>query len=220
MAFASIKASAKGGKDFELVPPGVHLAICTKIVHVGYQKAYNPKYPDKNEVWLDFEVPDIRVKWMKDGEEKEGPAIVRRKFSLSLSEKSNLRPFLESWRGKPFTKEEEDGFEITALLGKICQLSIIHEPSADGKKTYANINGAFGIIKEQRDALVANPARGKPSGELLVYSVDAHDQAIYDKLPEWQQKLIDGRVQEKAASAATDQTAAKSAEDYNDDIPF
>lgn len=219
MAFASIKASAKGGKDFELVPPGVHLAICTKIVHVGYQKAFNPKYADKNEVWLEFEIPDVRVKWMKDGEEKEGPAIVRRKFGLSLSEKSNLRPFLESWRGKPFTAEEEEGFEITALIGKICQLSIIHEASGDGKKTYANINGAFGLIREQKESLLKDPSRGKPSGALVVYSVDAHDQEVYDNLPEWQQKLIQGRVKPKKDEDFSQDTGT-GAQDFNDDIPF
>lgn len=222
MAFASIKASAKGGKDFELVPPGVHLAICTKIVHVGLQQAYNPKHPDRNEVWLDFELPDQRVKWTKNGEEMEGPALIRRKFTLSLSEKSHLRPFLESWRGKPFTKEEEEGFEITALLGKLCQLSVIHEPSGDGKKTYANINGAFGLIKEQKDALIANPARAKPSGELVVYSVDSHDQAIYDALPEWQRKVIDNRVQPKTEEDYSQDTKSNvgQSQDFNDDIPF
>lgn len=197
MAFPSIKAKEKGGKDFELVPPGVHFAICTQVVHVGVQKAFNPKYPDKDEVWLQFEIPDVRVKWTRDGTEHEGPAIVRRKFSLSLSEKSNLRPFLENWRGKPFTPEELDGFEITSLIGKVCQLSIVHEASSDGKKTYANISGAFGIIKEQKDALQANPARGKPSGPLVVYTPEAHDQAVYDALPEWQRKLIEQRVKSK-----------------------
>lgn len=221
MGFASIKATAKGGKDFEIAPAGVHLAICTQIIHVGYQPG--GKFGDKNEVYLQFELPDIRVKWVKDGVEKEGPAIVRRKFGLSLSEKSHLRPFLESWRGRPFTKEEEDGFEITSVLGKLCQLSIIHEASGDGKKTYANISGAFGLIKDQKEALAANPDRAKPWGELLVYSVDAHDQAIYDKLPEWQRKLIDVGLSKKD-KAEYDQTPASTGsvgkEDFNDDIPF
>lgn len=214
MAFASIKASAKGGKDFELVPAGVHFAICTQIVHVGVQPAFNSNYPDKDEVWLQFEVPDVRVKWQKNGQEHEGPAIVRRKFTLSLSEKSNLRPFLESWRGKAFTKEEEDGFEITALVGKCCQLSVIHEASKDGKKTYANINGAFGLIKEQRDALQLNPARAQPQGEFVVYSPNSHDQAIYDALPEWQRNLIDNRVQ----TSSTKTTPGS--QDFDDEIPF
>jgi hypothetical protein len=218
LGFPSIKGSVKGGKDFELVPPGVYFAILTKIVHVGVQAAYNPKYPDKDEVWLEFEIPDVRVKWTKNGEEKEGPAIVRRKFTLSMNEKSNLRPFLESWRGKPFTDEEAENFELPTMLGKVCQLSVVHEASADGKKTYANISGAFGIIKEQKDALIANPARAKPAGELLAFTpnTEPFDQAGYDKLPEWQQKLVDQRIKAQPKT----ETAAAGTADFDDDIPF
>jgi hypothetical protein len=219
LGFPSIKGSVKGGKDFELVPPGVHFAILTKIVHVGVQAAYNPKYPDKDEVWLEFEIPDVRVKWTKNGEEKEGPAIMRQKFALSMHEKSNLRPFIEGWRGKPLTDEEAGEFELPTMLGKVCQLSVAHKPSSDGKKTYANISGAFGIIKEQRDAIVANPARAKPSTDLFAFSVNSEpfDQAGYDQLPEWQRKLVDQRIVVQPKNVAA---TVGGKEDFDDNIPF
>lgn len=221
MAFPSIKASAKGGgKDFELIPAGVHFAICTQVVHVGKQAAYNPKYPDKDEVWLQFEIPDHTVEWEKNGKHMSGPGIIRRKFTLSLADKSLLRPFLESWRGKAFTAEEEEGFEITALVGKVCQLSVIHEASKDGKKMYANINGAFQLIKEQKESLQTNPGRGKPQGPLVVYTPEAHDQTVYESLPEWQRKLIDGRIKSERTPGADDDKVSTAKDDFDDDIPF
>lgn len=217
MAFPSIKASAKGGKDFELVPIGVHLAVCSQVIHLGVQPG--GKYPDRDQVYIKFEIPGVRVKWEKNGKEQEGPAIIGTFFTLSIGEKSNLRPFLEGWRGRGFTKEEEDAFEVTSIAGKVCQLSVIHEEGRDGKLR-TKISGAFGLIQEQKDKLSANPALGKvasPDG-ILVYTPVEHDQAIYDKLPDWLKAKIDGRVKKDAAPAYENQSQAT--KDFDDDIPF
>lgn len=224
MAFASIKAKAKAGKDFEPVPAGVHLAICTQVIDLGFQEGFTSKYGPKQKVYIKFEIPDVIVEWEKNGQPMSGPATVGREFGLSISEKSHLRPFLEGWRGKAFTAAEEDGFEITSVLGKICQLSIVHEPSKDGKKVYANISGAFPLIQMQKDYLKNNPAKGKPSQPLVVYSPSQHDQAIYEALPEWIRTKIDNRVDEPAEDESTVNqdtgSTADQSQDFNDDIPF
>jgi hypothetical protein len=221
MAFASIKASAKAGKDFEPIPAGVHMAICVQVIDLGLQPQTG-KYPKpKHQVYIKFEIPGVQVTWEKDGEEKTGPGTIGRTFGLSISEKSHLRPFLEGWRGKPFTAEEEAGFEITSILGKLCQLSIIHEQGEKTGKTYAKIQGAFALIDLQKADLKMHPEKAKPSQELIAYSPESHDQAIWDKLPEWVQKKIDDRVQPKDGYDGTESQAASAAtEDFNDDIPF
>jgi hypothetical protein len=221
MAFASIKVTSQGGKDFEPVPAGVHLAICTQVVDLGFQESYAKKYAPKRQVYIKFEIPGHKVKWTKDGQEHEGPATIGRKFGLSISEKSHLRPFLVGWRGKEFTKEEESGFEITSILGKLCQLSIVHEKSEDGKKTYAKIKGAFALIDLQKQDLKAHPEKAKPSQALIAYSPESHDQVVWEQLPEWMQQMISSRVEEQQNDvAAGDQTPATQTEDFNDDIPF
>jgi len=220
VAYTSIKASAKGGKDFEQVPAGIHLAICTEIIHLGVQPSGNKLYPDKDQIYIRFEIPGVRVKWEKNGQPHEGSAMIGTFFTLSISEKSNFRPFLEGWRGRPFTKDEEEAFEVTSILGKLCQLSVIHEEGRDGK-TRAKIQGAFGLIQEQKDKLTANPALGKATGPngLVAYSPDSHDQGVWEKLPEWIQKKIDGRVK-KATLAQRQAEDVNQAEDFNDDLPF
>lgn len=221
MAFASIKASAKAGKDFDPVPAGVHFAICTQVIDLGLQPQ-SGKFPKpKHQVYLKFEIPDIEVTWEKDGEERTGPATIGRKFGLSLSDKSHLKPFLVSWRGKPFTATELEGFDITSVAGKVCQLNVVHEDKrAEGGKIYAKITNAFPLIKEQLAGLKANPGRAKPSQDLLVYSPASHDQAMWDRLPEWLQKAIDERVKEEQAAEDVSQAPTKGAEDFDDDIPF
>lgn len=221
MAFASIKASAKAGKDFDPVPAGVNFAICTQVVDLGLQPG-SGKYPKpKHQVYLKFEIPDVEVTWEKDGKQHTGPATIGRKFGLSLSDKSHLKPFLVSWRGKPFTNEELEGFDITSVAGKVCQLNVVHEDARDGGgKIFAKIANAFPLIKEQLENLKKNPSRAKPSQDLLVYSPAAHDQAMWDRLPEWIQKMIDERVEEDAPAENQSQAPTTPTEDFDDDIPF
>lgn len=220
MAFASITASAKAGKDFDPVPAGVHFAICTQVVDLGLQPG-SGKFPKpKHQVYLKFEIPDVQVSWVKDGKDHTGNATIGRKFGLSLSDKSHLKPFLVSWRGKPFTPTELESFDITSVIGKVCQLNVVHEDKrADGGKIYAKITNAFPLVREQMAALKANPARAKPSQDLLVYTPSAHDQAMWDRLPEWMQKAIDDRA-DRYAPESESQAPATGTEDFNDDIPF
>lgn len=221
MAFPSIKASAKGGKDFELIPPGVHLAVCSQVIHLGVQPSNNPKYPDKDQVYLKFEIPKTRVKWEKNGVEHEGPGTIGTFFTLSIGEKSNLRPFLEGWRGRGFTPAEEEAFEVTSILGKVCQLSVVHGTKLSNGKPFAEIQGAFGLIDEQKAAITANPSLGKVQAAEgpLAYTPEAHDQAVYEKLPEWIRKKIDARVKKPVGDLANESQASGKA-DFNDDIPF
>ena len=210
MSFPKITAKAGGGgKDFELVPAGVHMAICKEVIHLGVQKGFGT-YPDRDKVYFAFEIPSVRVKWTKNGVEHEGPAKIGKTFTLSIGEKSNLRPFLVSWRGKEFSHEEEAEFDVGKFLGKICQLSIVHEVGRDGKE-HANISTAMGLSAEQKAYLTQNPEKAKPEGELIAFSPDAYDKVVYEKLPNWLKEKISTRVKPEDASQATP---------FDDDIPF
>ena len=62
-----------------------------------------------------------------------------REFTPSLNEKAHLRKFLRQWFGRDLSPAEEAEFDTETLLGKGAQVVIVHETSADGEKTYANI---------------------------------------------------------------------------------
>jgi hypothetical protein len=65
------------------------------------------------------------------------PFIVQKRYTASLNEKATLRKELESWRGRPFTQEELDAFDLDKLIGANCQLNIQHV-TKEGK-LYANV---------------------------------------------------------------------------------
>src|SRR3990167_2490369 len=76
---------------------------------------------------------DLASDFIRDAEEDE-------------DEKANLRKHLEAWRGKKFTKEELDGFDVEKLLGVNCQLQVIHNLSDNGG-TFANVQAIVPLGK-------------------------------------------------------------------------
>ena len=205
----AIIAKETGGREFTPIPAGPHLAICTMVADIGMQEGFSGK--PQRKVYIRFEVPDERVEFERDGTKVEGPAIIGKMYTLSLSEKANLRRDLENWRGKTFTADELKGFDISKLLGKPCQLAVTHDQK-DGK-TYANINGIMGLSKDQR----ARAQTLSPENPIVEYSVESHDPETFELLPKWIREKIEQRITE---SAVRTEHAASSADYFDDDIPF
>lgn len=207
----AITASDNGGKDFKKVPPGCHFAICNMVVDLGIQEStFKGESKSQHKVYIRWEVPDERVKYEKDGREVEGPCSIGAMYTLSLSEKANLRKVLENWRGKPFTKEELRGFDVTTVAGKCCQVMVQH--SEDGK--YANVTGVMGTSRDQKER--ARTAKSEVG--VVVYSLDDPDPDVHERLPKWIKEKLEERV--AAPSLHTANAAAPAGEDFDDDIPF
>lgn len=200
----------ENGKDFKKVPPGAHFAICNMVVDCGLQEGFQKK--PQHKIYLRWEVPDERVSYEKDGETIEGPCSIGRFYTLSLSDKANLRKDLENWRGKTFTAEELKGFDIENVLGKPCQIMVTHE--SDNGKTYANVTGIMGVSRDQQ----TRAKTAKPEVAPLSFSLADPDQSKFDKLPKWLQEKIDARLEPEETRPAPKQ--AESTDDFNDDIPF
>jgi len=130
----------KNRKDYTPAPEGLWPAVCVDVVDLGVEKT---PWGDKHKVQLRWTLEEKDPKTDK-------AFLVLKKYTLSLDEKANLRRELETWRGKKFTKEESEGFDLEKLLGANCQLQIIHNIT-DGGDTYANVQaivpGARGVVK-------------------------------------------------------------------------
>ena len=97
-----LMASDKGDGEFDMTEEGVHLAVCYGVIDLGQQ--HNPKFDNwPHKVMIQWELPKLRID-VKEGERTVSkPRAISRRFTLSLSEKSHLRPFLESWRARNST---------------------------------------------------------------------------------------------------------------------
>lgn len=152
---------AETSGDYELAPVGVYRAVCSRLLNMGVQET---NYGDKHQIHLAFEIDEN----MADGR----PFLMMQNYTVSLNSKSRLRKDLEAWRGRAFTGEELQGFDLKTVLGKPLQISVVH--SEDGK--YANI-GAMMPLGRGQQALT-------PSGDLLYINSLPEDNASFELLSE------------------------------------
>jgi len=196
-----------GGGDFTIAPAGQHVAICDRVIDLGMQET---SYGLKHKLMIRFQLPNERVSWEKDGEELEGPQVAFANYTASLSEKANLRQDLESWRGRSFTQDELDGFDVMSVLGAPCQLTIVHNPG-EGSKVWANIRAITPLLKGME--------KPQPEGDVFGYSPDSPEH--YDKLSEkMQEKVTKGHAMAAAQSENPAPNGNGGEPDFDDDIPF
>lgn len=195
--------------EFKRVPAGSHIAVCNLIADCGMQPG-SALYPNpKRKLYVRFEIPTERVEYEKDGQTVEGPMTLGSFYTASMNEKATLRKHLESWRGRSFTDEEAAQFDVSAILGKACMLSVVHSES--GGKTYANIASIGAMPKG-----VAIPKAENP----LLYYDENSPAAALDKLPKWLQDKINGQIVD-VVTTQEPQSMPRDAGDFeDDDIPF
>jgi len=168
----SLIASQPESMSFELAPQGNHMAICYMVCDLGFHDSSYQGGPttSKRKVRISFEIPGEP---MEDGR----PFSVSSEYTLSLSEKANLRKDLESWRGRAFTEEELSGFDVFNVLGKPCMVNVVHKTSKASGNEYPVI------------ASVAALPKGfdvpEPSNTLVFFSLDDFNQELYAGFPDW-----------------------------------
>lgn len=206
--------------ETEPVPEGVHVGCCYLVSDLGHQ--LSEKYgTEKRAVVIGFELPEIRITVERDGQPKDLPRAASRRFTLSLGEKAELRKFLQSWRGKSFTEQELQGFDLKNLLGAPALVQIVHEHKPDGR-TVARIASVMALPK--------GTPRPKPENEPQWFSFEECDPTkpftFPANLPEWIVKTLEQSREWKERSAAasapasTPAPAAVDAVEDEEPLPF
>jgi hypothetical protein len=144
----------KKGSDFVPAPEGVHAAVCVDVVDLGIVSG---PWGNKHKLKIVFEIEAT----MPSGER----FTVHQRYTVSLHEKAALRKDLKSWRGRDFTPEELDGFDVEKCIGAPCQVIVEH--SEKEGTVYANVT----------KVLKAGPKRLKPSGKYVRHKDRPESQA-------------------------------------------
>lgn len=193
------------GEGFKPVPEGTYVATCIRVIDLGTQvTSFQGADKLQRKVLVCWEIPEERVEF--DG--KEGPALIMKRYTASLSDRANLRKDLEAWRGRRFTDEELKGFDLSQLLGHSCQIQVLH--STDGQ--FANIQSIMAMPK--------GSSKRTPENPLINVDLDKFDQSQFDKVSEKLQALIKASPEYKAAMGEGPAYSAPHTYDLNDDIPF
>ena len=171
----SMMVRSEGNSEIKQLEPGVYTGIATAIIDLGIQE--NMMYGKQQRKAI--------IVWNVVGEtvkvnDEELPRVISKEYTMSLGEKSTLRKDLEAWRGRPFTTEELQGFDLKNILNVPCQLQI-NQQEKNGK-TYTNIAAIMSIPKGMSVAPVDN-----------VYIFDTYDLTTwenYDKIANWIKEKI------------------------------
>ena len=171
----SLIAKDSGNISIPNLEDGVYTAVSSMIIDLGVQR--NERF-DKDQrkfmlIWnIVGETIDINGEIL--------PRTISKEYTFSLNEKSNLRKDLEAWRGQAFTEEELQGFVLTNILNKGCQLQIINKEN--NGKTFNNIAGIMALAKGMNV---------DPLDKITVFDIEEQSTwNEYDVIPQWIKEKI------------------------------
>jgi len=196
--------SAKSESTWKQPETGNWPATCIRIIDLGTQeREYQGKTSYRRQSLIIWEI-DGQV------DDQGQPITISKAYTASLGEKANLRKDLESWRGRPFTSDELAGFDVKNLLGKPCLLNLIKVQGQKGEKV---------VIATISALPKGMSAPNAPVHTQYIYSLDDHDQAIWDTLSDGIKGWIN-RSQERSQSQLAPSVAPTAKVVNDDDIPF
>ena len=179
----SLIVADKGGGG-SMVEAGVYPAICSHIYDLGIQPGFEGK--EQHKIVLLFELDERK----DDGNRY----LISRTYTASLNEKAALRKDLESWRKKPFTNDELQGFDIEVLKNVACQINVV---------SYQKQNGTAGT----KIGAILPPGKAQ---QPITRELDE------DFVPDWVRRARGEEVREDARDNAPNH----SDEGFKDDVPF
>lgn len=210
--------SGGSGREFKNVPAGNHLGRLYRIVDLGTQTSnYQGEVKIQRKVMLGWEI---------HGEDESGeplmsedgrPMAIFKNYTYSWNEASRLRLDLQAWRGAPWTDAEAKRFNLKNLLGQWCMLNVVHRPSQDGSKVFANVANISAVPAVIKKA-------GLPTGinQLQLFTLGDPDWEIFETFSKGLKAKIESSPEYKALGnkgAAGNGAKAEEPDDFSD-LPF
>lgn len=197
-----LTVSEKSGSSLPILPEDSYPAICDQLIDLGdqYSDVFNTT---SRKVLIGWSLPGEKL---EDG----GCRRISNTYTASLSQKGNLRKMLVSWRGREFTADELNGFNLRNILGKPCLLQIIHKENKQ-KQVRAVVGGIMKLPKGMQIPVL--------EGEPYVFDLDDADamEKIKD-LPDWiAQRVKESETWKQMESEREYQAAEKIGKKEEDD---
>lgn len=192
----SLTAPKHSGWERKLLEPWKYDATCYSVIDLWSQEIERKgEKKMQRKVLIGFEIHWQFIE--KDGDKL--PLVKSKKYTLSMSEMSNLRKDIKSWYGK----DQWDWFDLFELLGKPAELTIIHNTGTNGTD-YDTID--YISMSKHTNKLVNDEQR---------YSISDHTDTAFKSLYKRQQEIIEASPEYK------DKDLGKNSTDDTDfDTPF
>ncbi len=197
----------------EVISAGNYAARCYQMIHIGTVKEIIlGEEKILNKVRIGWELPtELKVFNEDKGEQ---PLVLSEEFTLSMHEKSKLRKFLASWRGKDFSEDEAKCFDVTKLVGAACMLNIIHKPS---KKDPSTIYAVIGSVSPVPKGLTVSPQ----INPTFILDYDNFSVEAFNQLPDFiRNKMLNSIEYASMNQPEHQQTQPADIMEPLDDLPF
>ena len=143
--------NTKGG-DFTPHPEGIFPAVCVDVMDLGLmESSFQGVKKLVHKIKIVFESEAVNEKGVR--------CTVSRSVTASLAPKATLAILLSKWRGRPIGENEK--IDLDKLIGAGCTLVVSHQKSADGSKTYANIDAISKPTKKVVPSGTYDPAAAR-----------------------------------------------------------
>lgn len=159
----------------EPLSTGTKLARCIGLIDLGTQ---NDEYEGKVNV-----ARKVRIVWeLPSDTHGDGvPFVIGKNYTLSLGDKATLRKDLVAWRnGTEFTEQDLDGFDLRAILGKGCFLSV-----GQNRNKKAVVNSVMALSKG-----IPLPEQHHPMQYLSFDDPASIDLKLIDAQPDFIKSMI------------------------------
>lgn len=179
MGATTSAGNTEATKSYERPSAGVYAARCIQVVELGtHDTEFKGEIKQRKELMIVWELAEL----MQDGR----PFTVNWRGTNSLNEKSALYKMLIGWRGKPFTPEQLNKFELSNILDKTCMINV-----GLTEKGYSKVVSVMPLPKG-----MAVPER---ANDLVDFGInDMDDKDIFGKLWPYVQNIVKDSKEGKA----------------------
>lgn len=123
----SFFVSGSEESNFTPIACGMYQFVCVSLVDMGLHSfTYDGKETTSKKCALLFQLNELR----DDGKR----FLFANEYTASIGSKANLRKMLASWRGRDFTQEELQKFDLETIVGANGMINIIEYVKKDGKE--------------------------------------------------------------------------------------
>ncbi|MBP3958375.1 hypothetical protein J8F10_24260 [Gemmata sp. G18] len=187
-------------REFKLVTEGPHIAVLVRIIDLGSHQ--NNFGNIRRQVDFAWEVPDELA-------ENGKPLLVSNRYSVTMTEKSQLPKMVRGWVGGDPLSE---GIDFTKLLGRPAMINVRHSVNDD--KTYANVDTVMPLPK----GMPAPTHVHEPLIFWMYLEQRRMDKAVFEALPEYLRKTIE-KSNEYATISGSGMHSASSSPRTDDSVP-
>lgn len=168
-------------KVFDPVPEGSHVARLYRLLHLGtHSFEFSGEKKDLYKIRLEFEFPN-ETQEFREGEGQK-PYSLGTDVTLSMHEKSKLRPIVEGIIGTSLMEDEAWGFDIESVVGQACLVTVKHKPKKNGEGMFAYVDAVAPVPKGMEIPPQVNESK--------ILSFEDWNQDVFDSLPMWIKEKI------------------------------